>query len=211
MFGGNEFFVGDLTTNKAERSYDVELGYETSMNRIKANVNLYYMNFRNERVLNGEYGLNGLPLHDTADKSYRYGAEATVDWNFFTNFHYVLNTSLGRNRIKTATFGESTHILTPAFVFNNEVNYQADNWKVALNSQYHTKMYIDLTNNYTIPEYLTFNIEGSYRWKQIEAGLRVNNIFNRTNYYNAAVGAADQLRWFRNAGTSIFADLKFYF
>lgn len=211
MFGGNEYYVGDLTTNKAERSYDVELGYETSMNRIKANVNLYYMNFRNERVLNGQYGLNGLPLHDTADKSYRYGAEATVDWNFFTNFHYVLNTSLGRNRIKTETYGESTHILTPAFVFNNELNYQARNWRVALNSQYHTKMYIDLENVYTIPEYLTFNIEGSYRWRQIEAGLRVNNIFNRTNYYNAAVGANDKLRWFRNAGTGVFADLKFYF
>lgn len=211
MFGGNEYYVGDLTTNKAERSYDVELGYETSMNRIKANVNLYYMNFCNERVLNGQYGLNGLPLHDTADKSYRYGAEATVDWNFWDNFHYVLNTSLGRNRIKTETYGESTHILTPAFVFNNELNYQARNWRVALNSQYHTKMYIDLDNDYTIPEYLTFNIEGSYRWRQIEAGLRVNNIFNRTNYYNAAVGANDRLRWFRNAGTGVFADLKFYF
>ena len=211
MFGGNEFFVGDLTTNKAERSNDVELGYEVSTDKIKANINLYYMNFRNERVLNGQYGLNGLPLHDTADKSYRYGAEATVDWNFWSNFHYVLNTSLGRNRIKTATYGETTHILTPAFTFNNEICYQASNWRVGINNQYHTKMYMDIENKYTIPEYLLFNVEGTYRWKKIEAGLRVNNIFNRTNYYNAAIGKDDTVLWFRNCGTSVFADLKFYF
>ena len=43
------------------------------------------------------------------------------------------------------------------------------------------------------------------------AGLRANNIFNRTNYYNAAIGKDDTVLWFRNCGTSVFADLKFYF
>lgn len=123
----------------------------------------------------------------------------------------MLNTSLGRNRIKTATYGETTHIMTPAFTFNNEIYYQASNWRVGINSQYHTKMYMDIENKYTIPEYLLFNVEGTYRWKKIEAGFRVNNIFNRTNYYNAAIGKDDTVLWFRNCGTSVFADLKFYF
>ena len=52
MFGGNEFFPGELTTNKAEHSDDVEMGYEINNNKIKANINLYYMRFANERVLN---------------------------------------------------------------------------------------------------------------------------------------------------------------
>ena len=211
MFGGEEVYTGDITTNKAERSNDIEVGYEVSSNKIKANVNLYYMNFRNERVLNGNYGPNGLPLHDTADKSYRFGAEVSLDWNFWGNFHYVLNTSLSRNRIKTDTFDEKTHILTPAFTFNNEFYYQASNWRVSLSNQYHTKMYIDTENMYEVPDYLTFNLSGSYRWKRIEVGLRVNNIFNRTNYYNAAIGANDQILWFRNSGTSAFADFKVIF
>jgi len=62
------------------------------------------MSFTNERVLNGKYGLNGLPNHDTADKSYRMGVETTVDWNFWDNFHYVLNASLSRNKITTDTY-----------------------------------------------------------------------------------------------------------
>lgn len=219
MFGGVEDLrtsygehglLGELTTNKAERSHDVEAGYEVATNKVKANVNLYYMSFTNERVLNGKYGLNGLPNHDTADKSYRMGAETTVDWNFWDNFHYVLNASLSRNKITTETYDNKTHILTPAVTFNNDIFYAANNWKAGINNRYHSKMYIDMANNFEVPEYLTFNAYGSYRIKNIEVGARVNNIFNRTNYYNAAEGAT-ALLWFRDAGTSVFGDVKFYF
>ena len=224
MFGGNEdirtFCMSqvppmtlndfDVTTNKAECSYDVEAGYEVATDKVKANVNLYYMKFSNERVLNGQYGLNGLPLHDTADKSYRMGAETTVDWNFWNNFHYVLNASISKNKITTNTYDNKTHILTPAVTFNNDIFYAANNWKAGINNRYHSKMYIDMANNFEVPEYLTFNAYGSYRIKNIEVGARVNNIFNRTNYYNAAEGAT-ALLWFRDAGTSVFGDVKFYF
>lgn len=210
MFGGNEYFTGNITTNKAERSHDVEVGYEVRSNKVKANVNLYYMAFTNERVLNGQYGLNGLPLHDTADKSYRMGVEGTVDWNFWKGFHYVMNGSLSKNKIDTETFNNKTHILTPAVTFNNEINYVGGNWAVGLNNKYRSNMYIDQANNYKVPYYLTFNIRGSYRYKKAEFGLYVNNILNRTNYYNAAEGATGLL-WFREGGTNVFADVKYYF
>ena len=210
MFGGNEFFPGDVTTTQAERSYDIETGYEIHTNKIKANLNLYYMKFSHERVLNGEYGLNGLPLHDTADKSYRMGIEGSMDWNFWKGFHYATNLSLSKNKIDTPTFNDKTHILTPSFTFNNDIYYEMDNWKAGINNQYYTKMYIDQNNQYEIPEYLTFNLYGSYRYKQVEFGARVNNIFNKTNYYNAAIGATELL-WFRNGGTNFFIDVKYYF
>ena len=210
MFGGNEYFTGNITTNKAERSHDVEVGYEVRSNKVKANVNLYYMAFTNERVLNGQYGLNGLPLHDTADKSYRMGVEGTVNWNFWKGFHYVMNGSLSKNKIDTETFNNKTHILTPAVTFNNEINYDGGNWTVGLNNKYRSNMYIDQANNYKVPYYLTFNIRGSYRYKKAEFGLYVNNILNKTNYYNAAEGATGLL-WFREGGTNVFADVKYYF
>lgn len=211
MFGGTEYFQSALTTNKAERAYDLEAGYEVANDRMKANVNLYYMNFRNERVLNGQYGLNGLPLHDTADKSYRLGAEVSLDWNIWNRLYYTLNGSVGKNRIKSETFGEKTHVMTPAVTWNNELSWRDDCWRVSVSNIYHSKMYIDSENEYSVPWHLTFNIAGVYRFKNnLELGLRVNNILNRTNYYNAAAGATDVL-WFRNAGTSFFTDVKFYF
>lgn len=209
MFGGNEYFPGEITTNKAERSYDVEGGYVVASDKIEANVNLYYMRFKNERVLTGEYGLNGLPLHESVDNSYRTGIEVSLDWNFWNNFHYALNTSLSENKVNSTTFVNKYHILTPAFTMNNDIYYKNDSFRLGFNNLYHSKMYMDQMNEYEIPYYLTFNAYGNYRYNNIEVGARANNIFNKVNYYNAALGV--DTMWFREAGTSFFVDLKFYF
>lgn len=209
MFGGNEFYPGELTTNTPERSYDIEAGYVLVGDKVNFNVNGYYMYFKNERVLNGNYGLNGLPLHDTATNSYRTGIEISLDWNIFNGLHYSLNTSKSINKVNSETFNNKYHILTPDFTMNNDIYWKTDNMRVGMNQLYHSKMYIDQMNEYEIPYYLTFNLYGNYRWKNIEGGLRVNNIFNKINYYNAAVGV-DTL-WFREAGINFFVDLKYYF
>lgn len=210
MFGGNEFYPGELTTTKAERSYDIEAGYVVVGDKIEANLNLYYMYFKNERILTGEYGLNGLPLHDTADNSYRTGVELSLDWNFAGGFHYAINGSASKNIVNSEHFKNKNHILTPAFTLNNDIYYKNANMKIGVNNIYHSKMYLDQNNDYEIPYYLTFNFYGNYRIKNWELGVRVNNLLNKVNYYNAAIGATDLL-WFRDCGTNFFVDLKFYF
>ena len=169
------------------------------------------MKFTNERVLNGEYGLNGLPMHDTADKSYRMGIEGSMDLKLSENFHYVTAISLSKNKINTPTFDNKTHILTPSFTFNNDLYYTDNNLKIGINNQYHSSMYADQENLYEIPDYLTFNLYGSYRYKKFEFGARLNNLFNRTNYFNMALGANNQKLWFRNGGRNVFVDVKYYF
>lgn len=210
MFGGYEFYPGELTTNKAERSYDVEAGYVVVSNKIEANINLYYMYFKNERILNGEYGLNGLPLHDTATNSYRMGVEVSLDWNIFGGFHYALNSSWSENKVNSENFVNKYHILTPAFTINNDFYWKEDNLKIGVNDIYHSDMFIDQANEHKIPAYHTFNFYGNYRLKNWELGARVNNFTNKVNYFNAAEGATDML-WFRDAGINFFVDLKFYF
>ena len=53
------------------------------------------------------------------------------------------------------------------------------------------------------------SLNATYPIKNFEIGLRLNNITNRINYYNAAIGV-DTL-WFREAGINFFTDLKYYF
>lgn len=223
MFGGTEdirtsgLFDNDpsnvvLTTNKAECSYDVEAGYVVAADKIEANVNLYYMRFVNERVLNGKLGSNGLPLHDTATNSYRTGIEVSMDWNFWNGFHYALNTSLSRNKVNTETFKDKYHILTPAFTLNNDIYYKGNNWRLGFNNHYHSSMYMDMDNEHKIPYYLTIGMYGNYRWKNIEFGARINNLGNKVNYYNAIYDKdTDTEYYFREACINFFADLKFYF
>lgn len=218
MFGGNEDLriaygnggiLNELATNKAERSYDVEAGYVVTTDKIEANVNFYYMYFKNERILNGQYGLNGLPLHDTATNSFRTGIEVSLDWNIFAGLHYALNTSISENRVNSDNFVNKYHILTPAFTINNDVYWKNDSFRVGINDTFHSKMYMDQDNKYEIPAYHTLNFYGNYRYNNVEVGLRVNNMLNKVNYYNAALGV-DTL-WFREACTNFFVDLKFYF
>ena len=223
MFGGTEdirtsgLFDNDpsnvvLTTNKAECSYDVEAGYVVAADKIEANVNLYYMRFVNERVLNGKLGSNGLPLHDTATNSYRTGIEVSMDWNFWNGFHYALNTALSRNKVNTETFKDKYHILTPAFTLNNDIYYKGNNWRLGFNNHYHSSMYMDMDNEHKIPYYLTIGMYGNYRWKNIEFGARINNLGNKVNYYNAIYDKdTDTEYYFREACINFFADLKFYF
>ena len=210
MFGGNEFYPGELTTTKPERSYDLELGYAVVNDKLEANINYYYMFFKNERILNGQYGLNGLPLHDTATNSYRTGFELSLDWNFVGNFHYATNGSVSKNIVNSENFVNKYHILTPNVTFNNDIYYKTKNLRVGVNELYHSKMYLDQANIYEIPYYLTLNLYGNYRYKNWEVGARVNNLLNKVNYYNAAEGATDLL-WFRDGGINFFVDLKFYF
>ena len=205
--GGSEFKV---TTNKAERSYDVEGGFVMTNNWLELNINAYYMRFKNERVLNGQYGLNGLPLHDTATNSYRTGIELSGDVTIYKGLHYKINASLSENRINSENFQNKYHILTPAQTLSHDIYYKGEAFSVGLNHYYHSKMYMDQDNQYEIPYYMTFNLYGNYRYKMFEFGLRVNNLLNRVNYYNAAIGATDCL-YFREAGTNFFADVKIYF
>lgn len=224
MFGGNEdvrmycMSMGDgfgpsdfnVTTNKAERSYDVEGGYVMTTDWLELNVNAYYMRFKNERVLNGNYGLNGLPLHDTATNSYRTGIELSVDVNIWNGFHYKINGSLSENRINSETFVNKYHILTPAQTLSHDIYYKNSTFTVGLNHYYHSSMFMDQDNQYEIPYYMTFNLYGNYTYKRFEFGLMVNNLLNRVNYYNAALGSFDKL-YFQDAGTNFFADVKIYF
>ena len=57
---------------------------------------------------------------------------------------------------------------------------------------------------------MVFCLTSCEQYVTCEFGARVNNIFNRTNYFNAAMGATE-LFWFRNGGTNFFADVKYYF
>src|SRR3569833_2456092 len=79
LFGGSDDLLAD-STGKAmvaiitpEYVVDNELGYRYQQNRLSLNVNLYFMAFTNEIVLDGKFGPNGLALTDKVDKSYRAG------------------------------------------------------------------------------------------------------------------------------------------
>lgn len=211
MFGGNEYFNGNIATITPEMSNDVEIGVNYKNKKFNANVNLYYMWFKNELILNGELGLNGLPCHENADKSFRTGIEGTVNWNIWKKIYFDFNGSYSYNKVISNTYGASKHILTPNITLDCDLSWLDKNWKVGVNTNYRSAMYIDMSNEYTIPDLFTLNLFGSVMFKNVELNLRLNNITNRTNYCTGMLGANNEVLYIRNAGFNINGSIVIYF
>ena len=211
MFGGNENFTGELATIKPEVAKDAEIGVEYTQSNLYVNLNLYNMWFTNELVLNGEYGLNGLPCHDNADNSYRRGIEADVRWNFWSAFNFDVNGSISENKVYTETFGKTNHILTPCATANADFYWDSYDFRVGINGNWRSSMYVDTANEYSIPDMWTINVYGSYRWRDIELGARLNNITDNVNYCTGAVNDYGEMLYFRNAGFNFNVSIKYIF
>ena len=212
MFGGNENFIGTLATIKPEKANDVEFGFEYALgNKIYANMNFYHMQFKNELILNGEYGLNGLPCHDNALESYRNGLEIDVRWRMVSLLNFDINGSYSSNKAITETFGETNHILTPSITANADLYWEDYNFNVGFDTNYRSKMYVDTANEYSLPYLWTLNFHGMYRYRDVEFGVRVNNLTNKVNYCTGAVNDKGEMLYFRNAGTNFNVSVKYIF
>lgn len=211
MFGGNEYYIGELNTTTPEIANDVEAGIDASFKNIYFNINLFYMWFKNELILNGEYGINGLPCHEAANESYRRGIEISANWNIFKNLYFDNNVSLSQNQVKTTAFGTKTHILTPSFTLNSDLSWKTKTWTVGANFNYRSKMFVDMPNEHEIPEAWTINLFGNIRFNRYELGINLNNITNKVNYCTGAVGAENKTLYFAMARFNFMTNLKVYF
>lgn len=211
MFGGNESFGGEVNTIVPEVAKDLEIGVEYGSKTVYLSLNGYYMWFNNELVLNGEYGLNGLPCHENVSNSYRRGIEMEFDWNFVDKFNVRLASGVSQNRINTESLGVKNHILSPSVTFDGDLFYDNDVIKVGVNTNYRSKMYIDTANEYSIPYLLTVNLYADYKVGNSEFGIRLNNVTDRVNYTNAAIGAGGQVLYFRNAPMNFNVFVKYSF
>ena len=211
MFGGYEYFIGEINTNTPEISNDLEVGFDMRYSNFKANLNYYYMWFRNELILNGEYGTNGLPCHENAMESFRTGLECTINWNIINRIYVNANYSHSWNRVLSKTFGKVNHILTPNYTLDFDLYYKDKMWHVGANVNSRSEMFVDMENKHSIPELVTLNLYGSININDIEIGLRCNNITNRTNYNTGMVNAYDEVLYIRNAGFNIHAIAKIFF
>ena len=155
--------------------------------------------------------MNGLPCHENAKQSFRAGIEGSLGWNIWNNLHFDLNGSYSCNKVLSNTFGKSNHILTPSVTLDSDLSWKADNWRVGTNVNYRSSMYIDMENNYSIPELFTLNVYGSMSFKNVELSVRVNNVTNRTNYCTGMLGADNQILYIKNASINLNGSILVYF
>lgn len=214
MFGGNEWYVGELATTTPEISKDLEFGFDwTAGSRFQANLNFFYMWFDNELILNGEYGLNGLPVHENALSSYRRGIELSLDWNIVSRLHYKLNGSLSQNRVESATFGNKTHVMSPGATMYTELAWKAPMWEIGLNLDYRDGMFVDMDNRYKIPYKLGAGAYVKAKVSDIEVSFMFDGIpfYERPDFCNGMVGANGSLLLVQEAPQTMIFTVRYYF
>jgi hypothetical protein len=101
--------------------------------------------------------------------------------------------------------------MTPSVTLNGDLYWEQDNFTCGFDTNFRDKMYADISNMHTVPYLWTLNFHGAYREGDVEIGLRVNNLTNKVNYYNAAVADNGRVLYFRNSGINFNLSIKYNF
>ncbi|SKC02735.1 iron complex outermembrane recepter protein [Soonwooa buanensis] len=201
IFAGNDNLSLDenneliLGTTTPEYVTDYEFGYRYFSNNLKISANLFYMKFKDEIVLNGQFGPNGIALTNKVDKSYRMGLELSADYKLNDNWMLSNNSSWMSSKIKQST--ESfTPILTPKLIVNQEIKYVKNALQLQASYRYQATSFINFANDKKIPSYQLVNAAAFYNFTKWEVGILVNNIFNNIYFNHAYVEADGTAKYF---------------
>lgn len=189
IFGGNDNPLVDSLglpvtfITQAEQVVDHELGLNFSGDKLKGSFNAYLMSFRNEIVLNGKFGPNGLPLTNNVDLSFRSGIECSVVYDITSHLRSAANVSYNYSSIKENDV-EFKPILTPAGIGMLELAWHNSVFEFSLTGRYQSSSFIDYANTQQIAGFFLLNSRASYLLGKFRFSAFVNNITS-TNYYSS--------------------------
>ena len=216
MFGGNDNLLADslghaiIAVNAPEYVVDQELGLRHQAGKINLNLNFYYMSFKNEIVLNGQLGPNGLALTNEVDRSYRTGAELSINYKVNDNIRLINSSSYNYSRIKEQT-QSFTPILTPPVIINQEVTYSRKNFLIGLSARYQDRSFINFANTAQVNQYTILNARVQYDINGFQLGIFVNNITNAKYFNNGYVDGDGTKKYFVQSPTNFYTSVKYTF
>lgn len=191
MFGGEENLI-DILTTTPESVIDYEFGCNIFCDKILGNLNLYYMDFNNELILNGEMGTNGLPIRENVEKSYRTGVELNLTYEPVEGL--ILSNTSSYSINKVVTVSETlNHTMSPNWLVNQSVVYGFKGFEIGVDMNYRSKMYFELTNSYQLESSIRFGANASYSFNNFTFGVQINNLFNERSFSNGMMGATEPL------------------
>lgn len=188
---------------KAEHLTDVELGYQYDGGNWHAGLNLYYMDYKDQFVQTGQQSDIGENLTTNIDKSYRMGAELTVDWSPLSWFTVAGNAAFSKNRIEDFTewvedweaksgyrqihYSKSTLSFSPSVILNGFANFHHKGFQAVWHTNFVSRQYLDNSENKqrSLPCFSQSDLNLSYTLpvkkvlKEVVFGLSMNNIFDR--------------------------------
>lgn len=204
---GNEL----IASVKAEYVTDFELGFREKFKNGHINLNYYYLNFDNERILNGNYGPNGLALTSSVKKSIRTGLELFGEIHLNPHIKLVNNSSYNYSKIKQEINQEDiefTPILTPKIIINQECIYSINNLSISLSLRYQSESYMNFANTEALDDYILLGGRFDYQIKKYVASIFINNITDNYYFNSGTINSDGTKSYFVQAPRNIYVSLK---
>jgi len=214
IFGGNDNLLADslgnaiVSIHTPEYVTNQELGFRHQSNTLNFSLNLYYMDFKNEIVLDGKFGPNGLALTNKVEQSFRTGVELSVIYKVSKSFSLNNNSSFNYSRIKEQK-EVFTPILTSPLIINQEAVYFYKGFSVAVSARYQDKSFIDFANTSSVKSYFLLNGRVSYDIKGFQFCVFVNNITNSKYFNNGYIDFDRSKKYFVQAPTNFYTSIKY--
>ncbi|KAA6327735.1 iron complex outermembrane receptor protein [termite gut metagenome] len=223
---------------KPEKLFDYELGYTYRNARFTAGINIYYMDYTDQLVLNGKLNEIGEPMAENVKESYRTGIELSVGAKFTNWLRWDVNGTWSRNRIRNYTeylsdyddswndlytqterhLGNTPIAFSPSFTGNSSITLNYKAWDASLQSQYVSRQYLDNSGSKdnSLDAYFVNHLHAGYTFqlpatKSITIGATIYNLLNEryeTNGYSMT--AAIYKDGDRTSKPEISSDPRFY-
>lgn len=195
---------------RAERLTDYEVGYGFRSSSFSAGLNLYYMDYHDQLVLNGKQSDVGGKLSENVASSHRMGAELNASWKICPMLRWDLAGAVSRNQIKQyhlyawsdqagdevlTTYDRTPIAYSPQLVLSNTLTFAHRAFEAALTSQYVGMQYLDNTGSRerSLPAYHVASLRLGYELpvhfvRSWSISLQVNNLFGARYSSNGGAG-----------------------
>jgi iron complex outermembrane receptor protein len=183
--------------NNPEVLDDLELGWRFNQGKTQLNVNLFYMDYKDQLVLTGELDDVGAPIRTTSGKSYRFGLEIDASLNLarglkiLPNFTWSTNKNIDFVTSKDGSLvdlGNTDISFSPSFIAGNIIEYQLfKDFRISMLSKFVGEQYMGNIDSKKskLDSYFIHDLNIAYTIKKVPyineiliTGL-VNNLFNK--------------------------------
>jgi iron complex outermembrane receptor protein len=193
----NFFSAQDVDIVVSEHVIDYELGYNFSRGRLLADVNLFWMDFKNEISLVGALAANSyIPLRQNINESYRRGVEWVLDYSPNNQWNVNLNGAWMQTNVDRfvngtgEVFTDVEHIFAPDWNLNASLQYApVERIGMTLRARYLSESYMELSNDedFRLPEVFFMDAQLDLNLsEQLRLSLFLNNIFDELYFTDGA-------------------------
>ncbi len=189
-------------------SLQTQFGYTIAIPKAKFNVNLYYMDYKDQLVKTGRVNNVGTAIMENVENSYRAGIELTAGMQISSKLNWQANATFSKNEIKDYTeyidnwetweqiknyIGTTKISFSPEIIIGSKLIFSPlKDLKISFISKYVSEQYIDNSSSKDrmIDAYFVNNLQFNYSIKTkfakgIDLQFAINNIFNHEYESNA--------------------------